>query len=67
MDRSFWEQRSQQNQQSRAVQPPTNQPMAPVPVVTPSVEGENPMLTSLRSTIDMFVARMQEVHASGRI
>ena len=24
------------------------------------------MLTSLRSTIDMFVARMQEVHASGR-
>ena len=71
LDRDYWEQRRQQNQEeTRAA--PMQQPEVAVTPTTPQETGEgssgisNPMLSSIKNTLDLFVRRMQEVNASGR-
>ena len=74
LDRGYWEQRRQQQQQEDTSTGPYHQQqpgVAPSPT-TPQETGEgggsssNPMLSSIKNTLDLFVRRMQEVNASGR-
>lgn len=76
LDRGYWEQRRQQQHQEDTSTGPYHQQqqqpgVAPFPT-TPQETGEggssssNPMLSSIKNTLDLFVRRMQEVNASGR-
>ena len=75
LDRGYWEQRRQQQQQEDASAVPQQQLQQPGVVSLPTTAQEvgeggsssgNPMLSSIKNTLDLFVRRMQEVNASGR-
>lgn len=75
LDRDYWEQRRQQGQEETRAAPlqqpgSVRQPEVATTPTTPHGEGSsgisNPMLSSIKNTLDLFVRRMQEVNASGR-
>lgn len=71
LDRGYWEQRRQQQQETTAAAPQQQPGVTSLPS-TPQETGEgascisNPMLSSIKNTLDLFVRRMQEVNATGR-